>query len=147
MARIESDKPSLLKIRDNLSQSDIELYYRTPTPIERQKYGKPKENIKKGNLKSNIQDLSLAGGKAILVGIGEKCFGYEKDGKTIYISSDPESPDYEETWKKRVIRVGSDLVQLLGRQVFYGSGEVEENDDDDDDLGSTVDSSGDPHIE
>lgn len=129
MARRRS-KENVMRFMDSLSQdgkgapSIIGLKYRMPTTEERQGYldNRQIRDDVTGKLVSQIVENRLNFGAQILTGIEDGSFEDEDaKGKPLPVSSDPDSKYYRKDWKKFVMEVGPDFVNLLAVQVFDGS--------------------------
>lgn len=132
-----------LTIHDNMSDSDIVLYYRTPTTKERQAYANLSVQRKGRKIKINTAEARLKHGLRILTGFREGDFVRSEGGKEIPYSWDKGSPNYLPTWKEEIERGAADLVMLLAAHVFDGSAEI--NMDDDDDGADIVGDDADPN--
>jgi len=114
-----------LKIHDNMSDSDIVLFYRTPETSERQAYQNLALQRKGKNIKFNQAEARLVHGLKILTGFREGDFTRDVNGeKNVPYSSDKSSPHYLETWKEEVEAGAADLVMLLAAHVFDASAEI-----------------------
>lgn len=140
MARRESSKKNLLLLQDNLSDSTLGLYYRTPTTKERQAYIN-KRSIRQGK---KYIDNSAANrvefGKRILTGLREGDFE-RSVGEDQYqpISTVSGHKDYYEDWPNWMEENCSDVLTMLAIRVFEMSvtpGSAVDDDDleDEDDL-------------
>jgi hypothetical protein len=133
MARILGTDRNTLRLYDNISGSNIELYYRNPTTDERAAYSNQTISRKRNKVKMAFGETRQKFGAKILVGFREGDF-ISPGGNPI--SSDNDSPNYQANWKDQICEHAADLIQLLAATVFEGSAEVEdpEGDDEDDDL-------------
>lgn len=112
-----SDKNELV-IFDPLSNGNVTLFYRKPITEERVDY--MKRLFKKNEKGENEVDYDVRTeyGSEILTGIGEDNFG-NAEGEAI--SSNPESPKYDENWKALVVAEADELMILLAVTVFEGA--------------------------
>lgn len=118
-----------LKIRDNVSDSDIVLFYRTPTTKERQEYQNMALQRKGKQIKFNQAEARLVAGLKILTGFREGDFVRDVMGQSVPYSADPNSPHYLEGWKAEVEAGASDLVMLMAAHVFDASAEIVDPED------------------
>ncbi|SDP78033.1 hypothetical protein [Desulforhopalus singaporensis] len=122
MARRESTEQNLLVLQDNLSDSTLGVFYRTPTTKERQQYLN-KRTVREGK---KFKDNSIANrvlfGKKIMTGLRDGDFERTVgDGEYQPISTDKNSPDYYEDWKDWMEEHCSDVLMILGYRVFEAS--------------------------
>lgn len=136
MARRESSKKNLILLQDNLSDSTLGIYYRTPTTKERQAYINKSSVKRRNKFIDNSSANRVSFGKQILTGLREDDF--ERNiGKDKYqpISSDQSSENYYEDWKGWMEEHCSDVLTALSIRVFELSVTPgREEDDDEDDL-------------
>ena len=99
---------------DGVSQSEISLYYRTPTNAERIAFKAATIGQKKNKIIDHSTEAQLSYGARILTGIQDGDFLF--DGKPI--SSNEDSPDYNPDWKKLVLETAGDLIQSLALLAF-----------------------------
>ncbi|HHL33920.1 MAG TPA: hypothetical protein ENJ30_06105 [Desulfobulbaceae bacterium] len=127
MARREASDRNEVEIHDNLSNTDILFYYRTPTTSELEGFNNLAIVRKGKKVKFQQPKARLKYGLHILTGIREGDFE-RSNGKGGYvaISSDKQSPNYYPEWKAWLRKNAADLVMLLGMHVFDVSGEIEE---------------------
>ena len=125
MARSFADEVNELKINDNLSNSTIILYYRDPTTEERVGYANESVVRKRNMVVTRITETRLKYGGLILTGFREGDFVTKKDGQIIPMSANPNSPNFCPDWKDQVTRKASDLLMLLGAQVFDASASID----------------------
>ncbi|ACL05236.1 conserved hypothetical protein [Desulfatibacillum aliphaticivorans] len=133
MGRVFSDEPNKLTIQDNVSNSKIVLFYRTPLPSEMAAYHNETVRRKGKKLEVRVAQARLKYGEKILVGFRDGDFARavkeNEEVKTVPMASDPNSPNYCQDWKDQVMKNASDLVMLLAGHVFDSSAEVEETDE------------------
>lgn len=135
MPRVMSEEPNELRIQDNISGSEIVLYYRMPTTAEAVRY--ENELIQRRGRKtiSRVGETRQKYGPMILEGFREGDFERKVEGRYVPIASDKESPHFDPEWKAHVCKYASDLVGLLARHVFESSAEVEEEEEDEEPIG------------
>lgn len=117
---------------DNISGGKITLEYRMPTPDERVKYANEQVVRSGRKVKSASGETRQKYGLRILTGITDGQFTQE-GGKPL--SSDKNSPHYNEGWKAIIAQYASDVVATLAQHVFENavSAADTENDDDEED--------------
>jgi hypothetical protein len=135
MARRLGDEPNELRVRDNLSGSEIVLYYRMPTTEENIRYTNALVRREGNKLVSRQGETRQKYGAAILVGIRDGDFERKIGEKYVPISSTHGSEGYDPEWKAHVKKHASDLVELLAVHVFERpaealEGEKAENEED-----------------
>lgn len=119
MARRLGDELNEMRFQDNLSASEIVLYYRMPTTQERIAYTNESYQRKGKKLINRSVETRLKFGLKILVGFREGDFERRVDGKWVPMSSDgPPSENYYPEWKEHVEKYASDLVEHLAMRVF-----------------------------
>ncbi|MBU3952170.1 MAG: hypothetical protein KJ658_08515, partial [Proteobacteria bacterium] len=92
--RLVSNEPNTLKLHDNISDSSIHLYYRTPTTKEVASYTNSMYKRVRNKMVNCTGESRQKHGKAILEGVRDGDFGMVKDGQPVVIASDPKSPNY-----------------------------------------------------
>lgn len=132
MSRIASSKPNTLRLYDNISGSNLELYYRTPTPAEQAKYINGMHKRVRNKVVTRTGENRQKWGKEILEGFRDNDFGYEKDGETIMVSSMAGKPGYREDWKEWFCKNNADLVDTLAIHAFENTSDLDEDKDLDD---------------
>jgi len=118
-----------LKIHDNVSDSDIVLFYRTPTTSERQGYQNMALQRKGKKVNFNQAEARMTYGLKILTGFREGDFVRDVLGAAAPYSSDRNSQNYLEEWKKELEAGASDLIMLLAAHVFDASAEIVDAED------------------
>ena len=128
---MKSDR-NRVEFDDTLSGTKLGLFYTTPTVNQIKAYRQASITRKGNKVVVNNFDPALKYGLEILTGIDEGCFGY--DGKPI--SSDPDSMNFRDDWKKLLQETAADIITMLAHVVFDGvksgkdtmefEGEVEE---------------------
>lgn len=129
--RVLGSKQNTLKLNDNISGSELELYYRQPSTKERQAYQAQAFPRKGSKVKVNLVATQIKFGKRIITGFEEGNFGMIEDGKTVVFSADPDSKNYRKDWKDLLEKHASDILMILAAQVFDAPTEIDEPDDDD----------------
>ena len=147
--RVVSDEPNELKVRCNLSGTDLTLLYDDPDATMRAKYSSGMTKRKGRKMENNLGPNRQKWGKEIFRGFGEGEFGEKQPGqkKPVPVSSNPESEYYKKDWKPWFCKHHSDLIELLAIHVFDRPAEVdpmddmtaEDDHDDDDEKEETVD--------
>lgn len=136
MPRRLTDEPNELRIHDNISGSEILLFYRMPTTAERAAYANEMFRRVGRKVKISVGEARQKHGLSILTGIREGDFEARgRNGECEPIASDPESGRFHPDWKEKVAAHASDLVELLAIRVFDApavTAAVEEPDDDED---------------
>lgn len=129
MPRILSDDLNELRIRDNISGSDIVFYYRMPTTAERAAYSNESFRRQGRKVKVGIGETRQKYGLKILAGFREGDFELADHYK---MSSDPASEFYNADWKEHIAKHAGDLVELLAIRVFDMPASVAAPDEDED---------------
>ena len=135
MARIMDDSLNTLKMWDNISNSELEVQYRSPTTEERTAFSNESIQRKRNKLLFRTAQTRQKFGLKILAGIREGDFIVKKGGKDMPLASDPKSPNYDENWKEIMMKHASDIIELLAGHVFENPAETL---DDEEDGGSTT---------
>jgi hypothetical protein len=121
MARRQAKQHNKLRIHDNLSDSDITLFFRMPTTKERQEYQNMALRRKGNAVEMNQAEARLTYGMKILEGVGDGDFERLDGDNYVPISSREGSPDYYPGWKPFVEENGGDLVMLMAAHVYDAS--------------------------
>ncbi len=146
MPRRLGNEHNTLKIQDNVSNSEIHLYYRMPTTKENVNFTNNMTKRKGNKIVNNIGAVRQKYGARILMGFREGDFE-KPDGKGGYVifSSDQNSKLFDPDWKKHVKKSANDLIEFLAMHVFEASAkkvaaeDPEEGDDDfDDEEGENI---------
>jgi len=116
--RVSSNKPNTLKLHDNISDSSIHLYYRTPTTKEVAAYTNGMTKRKKNKIVNCTGECRQKYGKDILEGLRDGDFGVEKDGQVVVVSSTPGTSTYDPGWKEKFCNAAPDLVERLAMHAF-----------------------------
>jgi hypothetical protein len=130
MPRIMDDSLNTLKIFDNISNSDLEVQYRSPTTEERAAFSNQSIKRTRNKLTFRTAQARQKFGLMILTGIREGDFIIKKGGKNVPLASDPKSPNYDQKWKEIMMKYASDIIEVLAAFVFEGSAEAEDKDED-----------------
>lgn len=144
MARRLSDELNELKITDNISNSSIVLYYRTPTAREQVRYTNEAMQRKRNKLVSHLGEMRQEGGLKILEGFREGDFEIPvagEKGKYAPLSSDPESNLFIKEWKDRIKQYAPDIIEALAIHAFESNVEIEEPEEAED-RGQTAEDGG-----
>ena len=129
MARIIGTANNSLKIHDNISDSDIVLFYRSPTTSERTGYANMSVQRRRNKVTLHQAEARLKYGLLILTGFREGDFVRDAGGRPEVFSSDPGSAHYRSNWKEEIEEGAADLVMLLAAHVFDVSAEIDAPDD------------------
>jgi hypothetical protein len=122
--RISSSKPNVLRLYDNISGSELEIYYRRPTSAEQAKYTNGFTRRVRNKVINCTGENRLKWGKEILAGFRDGDFGYERDdGTVVPVSARKESEHYREDWKDWFCENNADLVATLAIHVFEDTAE------------------------
>lgn len=130
MARVLGTTRNSLTLFDNISNSEIILYYRNPTTAERNGYANMAMQRKRNKIKFNQAKARLTYGLAILLGFREGDFVRSEGGREVTFSSDKESPHYKPDWKEELEKGAADLVMLLAAHVFDVSAEIQDEEEE-----------------
>lgn len=133
-----------LRLRDNMSGSEIVLYYRTPTTGERNGYQNMAIQRRRNKVVMNQANARLEYGLKILTGFRSGDFVRNVGGKAVGFSSNPAADDYLPSWKDELKQGADDLIMLLAAHVFDGSAEIDMPEDDDD--GGIEEDDADPNL-
>lgn len=117
MRDLGTNDRNILTISDARSGTEIELYYRSPTPSEEASFQARFLKRKGNKVVFNSYETRLEFGLKILTGFRDGDFGLDGNG----ISSDPLSPNYKADWKDIVKTGASDIVTALAMTVFEGA--------------------------
>lgn len=130
MPRVISKKPNTLRLHDNLSDSTLELYYRTPTAKEQAGYTNGMTKRQRNKVVNCTGENRQKYGKDILTGFRDGDFVIEKDdGSLAQVSSNPGSDGYREDWKKWFCKHNADLVEVLAVNVFERPADTDEGEE------------------
>jgi len=140
MARIFSKKPNKLVLHDNLSNTEIVLFFRTPTTKEVASYTNGMTKRVRNKIVNCTGECRQKFGKLIFEGFREGDFGEEVDGKEVLFSSDRGSSNYKEDWKEKVCACAPDLIEHLAIHAFENTSSTEDEEGLKDPEDSTMDS-------
>lgn len=119
MARRLGEQDNEMRFQDNLSGSEIVLFYRMPTTRERVGYTNESFQRKGNKVINRSVQARLKFGFEILTGFRDGDFEIQtKGGEWEPISSDPDSKHHYPDWKGHVKKYASDLVEHLAIRVF-----------------------------
>lgn len=118
MARRLGEELNEMKLQDNLSGSEIVLYYRMPETEERVAYSSESLQRKGRKIIQKTVETRLKYGARILAGFRTGDFEKKKDGKWLPLASDPESEHYDPDWKVYLQKHAADVIELLALRVF-----------------------------
>ena len=130
MARRESRQHNELKLRDNLSGSDITLYYRMPTTSERQRYQNKSLQRHRNRVEFNQAQARLEAGLTIITGFKEGDFERLVDSGYQPFSCREGAANYYPEWRNWLAEHADDLLMLLAAQVFDVSAHVSDGEDE-----------------
>lgn len=126
MLLLESSSKNKLTMRHATGKTVV-FYYRDPEPEDQVTYHNATLRREGKVLVYDPSGARLAGGLAVVTGIGEGLLGVPDgkgaDGKVQVrpISSDPASPAYDAGWKDLVKKHLAAELMLLGAYVFDGT--------------------------
>ena len=130
MPRRLGDDINELRIEDNISGSDIVLFYRMPTTAERAAYANESFRRQGRKLKVQVGQARQKYGLKILEGIRQGDFEVKKQDQYVPLSSDPKSEYFDSSWKKHIQAHAADLLELLAMRVFDVPAVMAEADED-----------------
>ena len=130
MARRECDQQNELKIRDNISGSDITLNFRMPTTRERQDYQNKALQRKRNKIVENQAEARLEAGLKIITGFKEGDFERKVNGEYQAFTWREGAENYYPDWKAWLGQHAADLVILLAAHVFDVSAFVDRSGED-----------------
>ena len=130
MARRECDDFNELTIRDNISASDVTLFYRMPTTKERQEYQNATIRRQGNKIEFNHAAARLKAGMNVLTGFKVGSFERKVDDKYIAFDWKEGNQDYYPEWREWIKKNASDLVMLMAARVFDTSATIAGADDE-----------------
>lgn len=137
MARRETVNKNELIIQDNISGSELAIYYRQPTTKERQTYINKRTVVKGKKLVDNSVQVRVDFGKKILTGLRDGDFERLVDDDYKPISTEKNSQNYYEDWPEWMETHCDDVLTALAIRVFEApvsvGSSVSDNDGDEDD--------------
>ena len=127
MARTLNAGRNELKLWDNISNSELVIYYREPTTEERQKYQNMAVQRKRNKVVFRQVEAKIKYGLAVIVGFRDGDFVRNVDGKEVPMASEPGSDNYCEQWKEELERFAADIVMIVASHVFDAPTEITED--------------------
>lgn len=118
MARRLGEEVNEIRFQDNLSGSEIVLFYRMPTTEERIAYTNESFQRKGRKVISRAVETRMKFGLKILEGFREGDFEIKTTDGWLPISSDSESRCFKKDWKEHIKKYASDLIEHLAIRVF-----------------------------
>lgn len=138
MPRIFTAEPNKLTLFDNISNSEIVLFYRTPTSKEVAAYSNGMTKRIRNKVITCVGENRQKHGLEVLVGFREGDFILPKNGQNITIASDQSSQNYDPEWKSLIKKFAPDLVDAVAIHVFENTSDRADMDE----LSGEVDGSG-----
>lgn len=141
MPRMLTDAPNELRLRDNISNSTIILYYRTPSSKDQAAYTNGMTRRERNKLINCTGEQRQTKGAEILAGFREGDFlkpgkpgdpHYDEKFNGCRFSSDPASPCYDPNWKKLITSMAPDLIEALAIHAFEQTAAVDDGPELDD---------------
>lgn len=129
MPRMLTDAPNELRLRDNISDSVIVLYYKTPSAKQQASYTNGMTRRERNKLVNCTGEQRQKYGAEILTGFREGDF-VKADGTAF--SPDPKAANYDPAWKDLVCRFAPDLVEALAIHAFEQTSSLDDGVDLDD---------------
>ena len=126
MARVFSKKPNKLILHDNLSNTEIVLYFRTPTTKEVASYTNGMTKRVRNKVVNCTGECRQKYGKLIFEGFRDGDFAEEIDGKEVLFSSDKKSKNFQEDWKEKVCVNAPDIIETLAIHAFENTASTED---------------------
>lgn len=123
MARTFTDAPNELRLHDNISDSTIVLFYKTPTAKQQAAYTNGMTKRVRNKLINCTGEQRQQFGAEILTGFREGDF-LKADGTPL--SSDKNSANYDAAWKDQVARFAPDLIERLAIHAFEQTSELDD---------------------
>jgi len=130
MARRTGEGLNELRLHDNISDSDIVLYYRPPTTEEQTAYTNGITARRRNRVVTRLGETRMKYGGRILTGFRPGDFEKKQGDGWVPYASDPQDPAYDPEWLKLVCTYASDLVELLAVHAFEASASVDVADED-----------------
>jgi len=131
MARRESGNKNELKIHDNISDSDVVLFYRMPSTSERQGYQNMVIQRKRNKVDFNQAEARLKYGLKVLTGFVHGSFERNIDGNYVAFTWEEGCENYLPEWKSWIENNAGDLVMLLAGHVFDSPAVITDKDKED----------------
>jgi hypothetical protein len=120
MGRIIGDGvKNQLVLKDPFSGDPIIIYYRIPNSEERIAYESAKYRREKDRFEFCLSEARLKFGEKIIEGFEEGSFLHKIEGAgNRPFSSDPESPNYDPSWKELLRKYAPDVLEILAEHAF-----------------------------
>jgi len=131
MARTLNAGHNELKLWDNISNSELIIYYRDPTTKERQDYQNMAVQRKRNKVVFRQVEAKVKYGLAVITGFRDGDFVRNVDGQDRPMASEPASDNYHEQWKEELERFAADIVMIVASHVFDAPTEITESDSGD----------------
>jgi len=124
MPRHMKEGLNTLKIWDNISNSELEVYYRAPTTEERTAFSNESIQRKRNKIIFRTSQARQKFGLKILTGIREGDFIVREGDKDVPLGSNSNLPHYNPEWKNLMMKYAADIVELLAVHVFEAPAET-----------------------
>jgi len=108
-----------VKIKDNISNSEILIYYRMPDTEERV-FFRTNVGISPEKIYERI-DIAVEAGLKIMTGFRKGDIKINENGSIKDISSDKDDKDYNDDWKDFFKKYRPDIPEMLAYKVFFSS--------------------------
>lgn len=118
MARRLGDELNEMRFQDNLSDTEIVLFFRMPTTKERIAYTNEAYRLKGRKMINRSAETRMKYGLEILGGFRDGDFERKQGDDWKPIASDSASDNYFPEWKEHVKKYASDLIEHLALRVF-----------------------------
>jgi hypothetical protein len=126
--RIASRKPNVLRLHDNISNTRLELYFRTPTAREQAAYTNGMTKRVRNNIINCTGECRQKYGKEILEGWRAGDFGEEKNGEVVPVNSTPGDAHFRKDWKDWFQTHNADLIERLAIHAFENTTDTDDAD-------------------
>ena len=121
MLLLGKDVINEITILDAVSQTEITVFYKSPTAQEQQAWSADLFRRENDEVVDNEVNACLKFGAELMVGVSDGALGIPtSNGEIKPISSDPKSPDYDEDWKRHLMEHATGFVVTFGNYVFRG---------------------------
>jgi len=127
--RVTSNKPNTLRLHDNISNSSLELYFRTPTAKEQAAYTNGMHKRVRNKVVNCTGECRQKWGKAILEGWRSGDFGEEISGEPVPVNSTAGDSHFREDWKDWFHSHNADLIERLAIHAFENTSDDDEDED------------------
>jgi len=131
MARRLGDELNEMRFQDNLSDTEIVLFFRMPTTKERIAYTNEAYQRKGRKVINRTVETRMKYGLKILEGFREGDFERKIGAVWKPIASDKASENFIPEWKEHIEKYASDLVEHLALRVFDMPVQIPEEQDED----------------